>query len=205
MATDLPPNAVQPANRKTWRAWLAKHHTQPDGVWLVTFKKNSGQPLLPYNDAVEEALCFGWVDSKPRKLDEQRSMLWFAPRKGSSGWSAINKARIVKMQTAGLMTPAGQAKIDAAIADGSWGLLDAVDALEIPTDLTQAFKQRPGSAQHFDAFPKSVRRGILEWIAQAKRPETRAARIAQTAEMAAANQRANQWRYAKPASSLPSV
>lgn len=150
-------------------------------------------PASP-DDLVEEALAFGWVDSLPRKLDDERTMLLVSPRKPGSNWSAVNKARIDKMASAGLMHPAGVAKIEQAKADGSWTALDAVHRLEVPDDLSAAFDRHPGSAEAFAAFPPSTRRGILEWIGNARRPETRAARIAETADKAARGERANQWR-----------
>lgn len=189
-----PPNSVHPATREDWRAWLQTHHARPDGVWLISWKKAAGRPQFDYDAAVEEALCFGWVDSKPAKLDDLRTMLWFAPRKPGTGWSKPNKERVEWLTAAGLMTPAGQAKVDAAKADGSWSKLDGVEALEVPTDLAKALAGLPPAAEHFAAFPRSVKRGILEWILQAKRPETRAKRVAETARLAQQNERANQWR-----------
>lgn len=191
---DLPENALQPASLAAWRSWLQTHHTRPNGIWLVTFKKATGKGTFTFDEAIEEALCFGWIDSKPAKLDDERSMLWFAPRKAGTGWSKINKERIERMIAAGKMTPAGQAKIDAAMADGTWTRLDAVERLEVPADLAEALAQYPQATAYFEAFPRSVKRGILEWISMAKKPETRAKRIQQTAEMAAENKRANQWR-----------
>jgi len=189
----LPPDAVQPRTRAEWRSWLSAHHATSSGVWLVTAKKGSGEPRVEYEDAVEEALCYGWIDSTARRLDDTRSMLRFSPRKPRSGWSRPNKIRIERLLAAGLMTPAGQAKIDAAVADGSWTKLDAVENLEVPDDLATACAAYPHARANFDAFPRSARRGILEWIAQAKRPETRAKRVADTARLAEANYRANQW------------
>ncbi|MEI7444216.1 MAG: YdeI/OmpD-associated family protein [Burkholderiales bacterium] len=193
---DLPPDAIHPATRAAWRAWLSRHHARDAGVWVVSWKVASGRPRVDYDALVEEALCFGWIDSKPRTLDELRSMLWFAPRKPGTGWSAPNKARIERLLAAGRMAPAGLAKVEAAKRDGTWSKLDAVEALEIPPDLAAALAQRPGAAEHFDAFPRSVKRGILEWIVQAKKAETRARRIDETATLAARNERANQWRPA---------
>jgi uncharacterized protein YdeI (YjbR/CyaY-like superfamily) len=167
---------------------------QGEGVWLISYKKATGKPRVDYNDAVEEALCFGWIDSKPNKLDDERSMLWFAPRKPGSGWSRINKERVERMIAAGLMTEVGLAKIEAAKQDGVWHALDAIEALEIPPDLEEALASYASARQHFDAFPRSVKRGILEWIATAKRPETRAGRIEETARLAEDNVRAHQWR-----------
>jgi uncharacterized protein YdeI (YjbR/CyaY-like superfamily) len=187
-------SSVQPATRAAWRAWLAKHHSRAEGVWLITYKKIAGKPRIEYGEAVEEALCFGWVDSKPGKVDAERTKLWFAPRKARSGWSRPNKERIARMVAAGLMHAAGLAKIEAAKKDGSWQALDAVEDLVIDTDLAAALASYQQAAQNFEAFPRSAKRGILEWIALAKRPETRAARIAQTARLAQDNQRANQWK-----------
>ncbi len=141
---------------------------------------------------MEEALCFGWIDSTARTLDDERTMQWFAPRKPRSGWSTPNKERVARLITTGLLAPAGLAKIDAAKQDGSWSALDAVEALEVPPDLGAALAANPAAQQHWDAFPRSVKRGILAWIATARRPETRARRVAETARLAADNIRAHQ-------------
>jgi uncharacterized protein YdeI (YjbR/CyaY-like superfamily) len=196
---DAPENAVHPLTRAEWRAWLAANHTRREGVWLISYKKATARPRVEYDEAVEEALCFGWVDSKANTLDDERSMLWFAPRKARTGWSRPNKERVERMVAAGLMAPAGQAKIDAAKADGSWELLDAVENLEIPPDLAAALDAYAAARANFEAFPRSARRGILEWIVQAKTPATRAKRIEETARLAAENRRANQWRPRKDA------
>jgi uncharacterized protein YdeI (YjbR/CyaY-like superfamily) len=190
MATE---DSVQPSSRAAWRAWLAEHHGRADGVWLITYKKAADKPRIEYGEAVEEALCFGWVDSKPGKVDEERTKLWFAPRKMGSGWSRPNKERIERLFAAGQMQPAGIAKIEAAKKDGSWTALDAVEDLVIDADLAAALASLPQAFQNFEAFPRSAKRGILEWIAIAKRPETRAARISETARLAQDNLRANQW------------
>ncbi len=192
--SEVPPNSFHALTRAAWRVWLNKNHAQPDGVWLITFKKATGKPRIDYDEAVEEALCFGWIDSKPAKLDEERSMLWFAPRKPGSRWSKINRERVARMIGEGKMAPAGLAKVETAKRDGLWNALDVVDALEIPADLSAAFAQHKRSRENFDAFPPSTKRGILEWILSAKRPETRAKRVAETARLAADNIRANQWR-----------
>lgn len=192
-AAEPPPDSVHPQDREAWRAWLHAHHGRERGVWLVTWRKGSGRPVLAYDDAVEEALCFGWVDSRPRSLDAQRTMLWFAPRRAGSGWSAPNKARIERMIAAGRMTEAGLAKVASARADGSWTALDAIEALEIPDDLRAALDALAGAAAQFDGFPRSARRGILEWIASARRPETRARRVSETARLAQRGERANAW------------
>jgi uncharacterized protein YdeI (YjbR/CyaY-like superfamily) len=182
------------SSRAEWRAWLEANHDRSGSLWLVTYKKASGRPTLSNDDIVEEALCFGWIDSLPRKLDSERTMLLLSPRKPGSLWSALNKRRAERIIAAGLMRPAGLALIEAAQADGSWTALDAVEALAIPDDLAAALDARPPARTHFEAFPRSAKRGILEWILQAKRPETRARRVEETARLAERNERANQWR-----------
>ena len=189
-----PHNSIHPKSRAEWRTWLEKNHTRTEGVWLIKYKKATGKPRVDYEESVEEALCFGWVDSKGNKLDDERSMRWFAPRKKGSGWSRPNKERVERLIKAGLMAPAGLAKVGAAKKDGSWNVLDAVEALEIPPDLAKAFSKNRTAKKFFDAFPRSVKRAILEWISNAKKPETRAARILDTVTKAERNIRANQWR-----------
>jgi uncharacterized protein YdeI (YjbR/CyaY-like superfamily) len=184
---------VQPGSLAEWRDWLSQNHGRGAGVWLVTWRAGSAGPRITYEESVEQALCFGWVDSKGRSLDAERTMLWFAPRKRGSGWARTNKARIERLTAAGLMAPAGLAVIEAAKADGSWTLLDDVENLVVPDDLAAAFAAHPPAREHWDAFPRSARRAILEWIVQAKRAETRAKRVAEAAEKAQVNERANQW------------
>lgn len=191
---EAPENSFHPATRAEWRAWLAHNHARPQGVWLISYKMATGKPRVEYDAAVEEALCFGWIDSKANKIDEERSMLWFAPRKLRTGWSRPNKARVERLIAAGLMTEAGPAKIEAARQDGSWTALDAVEALEIPPDLDAALAAYPLARTNFEAFPRSAKRGILQWVANAKTPATRAKRIAEMARLAEQNVRANQWR-----------
>ena len=185
-----PENSVHPPDRAAWRAWLDAHHTQSEGVWMIAYRKSTGRPTVTYEEAVEEALCFGWVDSRDRSLDEARTMLWFAPRRPGSTWAASNKARVERLIAQGRMTPAGLARVEAAKADGSWHALDAVEALEVPPDLTAALAAHGDAARHFDAFPKSARKAIIDWIRTAKRPETRARRIEETARQAVENVRA---------------
>ncbi|HND48437.1 MAG TPA: YdeI/OmpD-associated family protein [Anaerolineales bacterium] len=192
--TTPPPNSVHPKSRAEWRKWLEENQARKEGIWLISYKKDTGKPRFDYDESVEEALCFGWVDSKPAKLDEERSMLWFAPRKPKTNWSKLNKDRVEKMIKAGLMAPAGLAKVEAAKKDGSWNALDGVEALEIPPDLAKALSKNKTAKEYFEAFPRSVKRGILEWILNAKRPETRAKRIEETVTLAEKNIRANQWR-----------
>jgi uncharacterized protein YdeI (YjbR/CyaY-like superfamily) len=191
-ATELP--RIAPATLADWRAWLSENHAVSGSVWLVAWKKASGKAAFTLDEAVEEALCWGWIDSLPRKLDKDRSMLLFSPRKATSLWSAVNKRRVERLTADGRMQPPGLAKITAARSVGTWDALDAVETLMVPPDLATAFAARPGSGARFDAFPRSAKRGILEWILQAKTAETRARRVAETADKAAMGERANQWR-----------
>ncbi len=194
MATggDLP--RIEVTSRAQLRARLEANHATSGTVWLVIWKKQDPDRHLPYEAIVEEALCFGWVDSLTRKLDAQRSMLLLSPRRPGSAWSAANKARVERMIAQGKMAPAGLAAVEAAKANRSWSFLDDVERLEVPPDLADALAQHPKAEEHFAAFPSSVRRGILEWIKQAKCPETLKRRIAETARLASVNRRANQFR-----------
>lgn len=148
---------------------------------------------MTYNEMVEQALCFGWVDSRAAQLDEMRTMLWFTPRRRGSGWSSSNKERVARLAAEGLIRPAGQATIEAAQSDGSWDALVAAEASEVPADLAFAFTDYPGSEAHFRSFSPSARKALIAWILVAKTPGTRARRITETAAKAARGEKANQW------------
>lgn len=181
-------------DRRAWRRWLTNHHLRAQSVWLVYYKKDSGTPSITYPEAVEEALCFGWVDSRPNKLDATRYKQLFSPRKPKSPWSAINKKRVALLIENERMTSAGLSKVNAAKKDGSWSYYDGVDALAVPKDLRAALASSSAAKRHFAEFPSSSRKIILWWIMSAKRPETRAKRIAETVRLARKNVRANHWR-----------
>ncbi len=181
---------VHADDRATWRAWLEANHANADGAWLVTWRPSSGRGSLDYEAAVEEALCFGWIDSTAHRLDDDRGEQYFAPRKTRSPWAATNKARVERLIREGRMAPAGVAAIELAKANGSWEVLDSVERLEVPADLAEALGARPPADVNFSAFPPSARKMQLAWVALAMRPETRAARIAQVTEAAARNERA---------------
>lgn len=186
---------VQVTARASLRRWLASHHAGSPGAWVVTFKKGTGRPSVDAAAVGEEALCFGWVDSRVARLDEARSMLLITPRRPRSGWSRVNKERINRLTEAGLMAPAGLAAVELAKRTGTWSALDAVERLTVPDDLAARFGRAPAAARsNFDAFPRSAKRAILEWIQAAKKPETRARRVEETVAQAARNVRANQWR-----------
>jgi uncharacterized protein YdeI (YjbR/CyaY-like superfamily) len=159
-----------------WRAWLAEHHADRPGVWLVTWRTATGRPGVDYEAAVVEALAVGWIDSVTRTLDEERRAQRFTPRKPGSGWAATNKARIERLVAEGRMQPAGQAVLDAAIADGSWTLYDDVEALVVPDDLAAALAAGD-LAEVWNAWPPSVRKQALASLVTAKRPETRSRRV----------------------------
>ena len=182
-------------NRAAWRQWLSEHADRGEGVWVIYDKGPSR--VLTYDDIVEEALCFGWVDSIARRRSESQAMLYVAPRKPGSGWSRLNKSRVERLMRAGLMQPRGLAVVETAKIAGSWTALDDVEALIEPDDLAVALAAQPGARTNWDAFPRSTKRAILEWIASAKRPSTRAARVRTTVEEAAVGRRANQWRQPK--------
>ncbi len=199
---------VEPTTAADWRQWLLAHHQQRQGVWLVMRKKAaaqaSGQAFVTYHDWVCQALCFGWVDSRPQALDAQRSMLWMAPRRSGSAWSAANKARVQHLTQQGLMHASGLAAVQRAQQDGTWSRLDTVDALLVPDDLRLALAAHPHAAHWFAAFPASAQRGILEWIIQAKTDVTRQRRVVETAALAQHNLRANSWpRPVMPAPGTP--
>jgi uncharacterized protein YdeI (YjbR/CyaY-like superfamily) len=177
-------------DRAAWRRWLEERHAQSGAVWLVLHRRGSLGTGPTYDEAVEEALCFGWIDSTTNRLDEQRTLQLFAPRRPRSTWSASNKARVERLEREGRLAPAGLAAIQAAQANGSWTALDAVERLEEPPELAAALDADPAARTHWDGFSPSARKQILWWIVSAKRPETRERRVAQTVRMAARGLRA---------------
>jgi uncharacterized protein YdeI (YjbR/CyaY-like superfamily) len=189
---DLPELHVE--SRAQWREWLAANHGASRGVWVTVDKKGSGGRHVSYDDLVDEAIAFGWVDSRPRRLDDRRSQLLMTPRSPRSSWSRVNKQRVERLTAAGLMHPAGQAAVDLARQTGTWTALDEVEELTEPDDLRTALDASPAARRFWNAFPRSTKRAILEWIAAAKRPETRARRIEETVGQAAQDVRANQPR-----------
>lgn len=176
---------IEPANRAEWREWLERNHVDVTGVWLAVGKKGNQVTTLTYDDAVEEALCFGWIDSVVHKLDDDRFRQLFTPRRPRSTWSLLNKQRVERLIAAGQMTPAGMAAIEIAKANGSWESLDHVDAMTVPDDLSQALAALPGAREGFSALSPSKQRQALYWIGTAKRAETRKSRIDKVVSAAA--------------------
>lgn len=174
-----------PANRAHWRAWLQEHHADQQSVWLVYHKKKSAIPTLTWSEAVDEALCFGWIDSLAKSIDDHTYRQFFSRRKPTSVWSKINKEKVKQLMDNGLMTPAGLTAIDIAKQNDSWTILDDVDALVIPPDLAAAFQENPNAERYFLDLSKSDKRVILQRLVMAKRPQTRQNRIRELVELAA--------------------
>lgn len=180
-------------DRYAWREWFEKNHGTAGSVWLLLYKKESKKPSVYYDEAVEEALCFGWIDSKPRKNDADSYFLYFAERKPKSVWSKLNKTRIEKLLKLKLMRAPGMAKIEAAKKDGSWTLLDAIEEYMMPEPLEKVFKKNKIASDNFNAFPPSVKKAIYQWIVSAKTEVTLTKRVTETVTKAEQNIRANQW------------
>jgi uncharacterized protein YdeI (YjbR/CyaY-like superfamily) len=175
---------VCPQNRQQWREWLHAHHAQYQSVWLVYYKKASATPTLTWSEAVDEALCFGWIDSQAKPLDADRYQQFFSRRKPKSGWSRVNKEKIQRLIAEGKMMPAGIASIETAQQNGYWTLLDEVEALQLPADLEQAFEQRPSARSYFLQLSRTAKRNALLGLVLAKQSATRQKRIMAILEMA---------------------
>jgi uncharacterized protein YdeI (YjbR/CyaY-like superfamily) len=179
------------ATRKDWRNWLEKNSQTEKSVWLIIYHKKSKTLSIRYDEAIEEALCFGWIDGKANKRDEESFFLFFTQRSPKSNWSKINKDRAANMIKKRLMTPAGQSMIDLAKKAGTWKAMGGPQKLVMPPDLRELFQKNKTAFKNFEAFPPSSKQMILEWILKAKKPETRQNRIRQTVELAGKNIRAN--------------
>lgn len=172
------------------RTWLAAHHDDTAGVWLITWKKAHVGRHVPWPEVVDELLCWGWIDSQARPVDADRSAVRISPRRPGSPWSLINRDKVVQLRATGRMTAAGEVVIARAVADGSWSAIAAADHGEPPDDLREALAQHASALDTFIHFPLTTRRAIVTWIVLAKRPETRAARVKEAAEKAARGERA---------------
>jgi uncharacterized protein YdeI (YjbR/CyaY-like superfamily) len=187
-------NEYYPKDRKAWRNWLQKNHADKQHVWLIIYRKAAGKPTVTSDEVVEEALCFGWIDSKPNKRDDESYFLFVAPRKPKSPWSALNKKRIEKLLQQNKIEVAGLQKIEAAKKDGSWMLLDKIEALEMPGGLKKTFANNKQALENFQAFPPGVKKQIYQWIISAKTEQTLQKRVTETVALAEKNIRANQWK-----------
>jgi uncharacterized protein YdeI (YjbR/CyaY-like superfamily) len=184
---------VCPLNRQQWREWLQAHHDQHQSVWLVYYKKASATPTLTWSEAVDEALCFGWIDSQAKPLDKEKYQQLFSRRKPKSGWSKVNKDKIERLLATGQMAPAGLARMEAARQDGSWTLLDEVEQLVVPADLAAALQAQPPAMAFFASLSRTDRRNLLQWLVLARRADTRQRRLAAIAELAARQQKPTQF------------
>lgn len=182
-----------PACPNDWREWLAQNHDSKQSVWLVCYKKQANVPTISWSDAVDEALCFGWIDSTRKSIDDQRFIQFFCRRKPNSAWSKINKAKVERLIAEGLMMQAGHESILKAKENGSWTLLDEVEELLVPEDLHKKISENEIAAAYFEGLSKSVKKIILYWIASAKRTETRQNRINEVATLAAQKQKPKQF------------
>lgn len=178
------PEIFCPTSPADWRAWLQAHHATRQSVWLIYHKKHTHVPSLTWSQAVDEALCFGWIDSQAKPLDADRYMQFFSRRKPTSAWSKVNKDKVQRLIEVGLITPAGLARIETARQNGSWIILDEVEALVIPADLAHELQQRPNASRFFAGLSKSDKRKMLQWLVLAKRPETRQKRIVEIVDLA---------------------
>lgn len=177
-------------SRAGWRAWLAAHHDAERGVWLCSWRTAAGKPVCPYPDAVEEAICFGWIDSTVNVLDDDRALQLMTPRKAKSGWTRLNRRRAAAMEDAGLMTDAGRRVIEVARANGWWTIYDPVEDLVEPDELAAALDADPDARRHWDGFAPSARKVMLWWVISAAQPATRTRRIAAIVAKAAVGERA---------------
>lgn len=175
---------ICPESRNGWRQWLAENSIDKQAVWLVYHKKKSESTTITWNDAVEEALCFGWIDGVRKTIDADTFMQYFCKRKAKSTWSKINKLKVQSLIEQGIFTPAGHKSVEIAKSNGSWSILDDVEELIIPLDLEQEFKSKPGSKEFFLSLSKSKKKEILQSLVLARRPETRQARIIKIVEQA---------------------
>jgi uncharacterized protein YdeI (YjbR/CyaY-like superfamily) len=164
---------IHPKSRKEWRQWLQKNHNKEQAVWVVYYKKSSATPSMQWSEAVDEALCFGWIDGRRRPIDEETFVQYFSKRKRGGTWSKINKEKVERLIAEGLMMAAGLEVIAAAKKDGSWNILDSVEALEVPADLEAAFSKNAAARKFYDGLSKSVKKRVLHWLVMAKKEETR--------------------------------
>lgn len=184
-------NIFYAKDRAAWRAWLAENHAKEQSTWLHLYNKDADISSVSYSEAVDEALCFGWIDSTVRKYDAQSRVQFFSKRNPKSNWSALNKRKVADLIAQNLMTEAGLRMVEIAKEKGTWNALNDVENLVIPPDLQTALTENPTALAYFTAFSRSAKRGILEWLFNAKRPETRQKRIAEIVAKAVENKKAN--------------
>ena len=183
-----------PVDQGEWREWLSENHEKKEAVWLIFYRKKSPKYNLSWSDSVDEALCFGWIDSTKKTLDEERYIQYFTKRKPKSIWSRVNKDKVDQLIAEGLMQDAGYKSIEVAKSNGAWTMMDSVEALIVPEGLKAEFDKWPGSAEYYESLSKSAKKMLLGWIALAKRKETKQKRIIEIAENAAQGQKPKSFR-----------
>ena len=183
-----------PVDQGEWREWLSENHEKKEAVWLIFYRKKSPKYNLSWSDSVDEALCFGWIDSTKKTLDEERYIQYFTKRKPKSIWSRVNKDKVDQLIAEGLMQDAGYKSIEVAKSNGAWTMMDSVEALIVPEGLKAEFDKWPGSAEYYESLSKSAKKMLLGWIALAKREETKQKRIIEIAENAAQGQKPKSFR-----------
>lgn len=183
-----------PSDKQDWRKWLELNHKKKEAVWLIFYKKTSSNFNLSWSDSVDEALCFGWIDSVKKTIDSEKYRQYFSKRKANSTWSKINKDKVDYLKSENLMQEAGYKTIEIAKKNGSWSNLDEVEALVIPEDLKKEFNKRVGSLEYYESLSKSVKKILLAWVALAKRAETRQKRVIEIAENASKKLKPKQFR-----------
>ena len=181
-------------SRKDWRDWLEQNHKKTNAIWLIFHRKNTPDFNLSWSESVDEALCFGWIDSTKKTIDDKRYKQYFCKRKEKSNWSKVNKKKVKTLIEQGLMMEAGYKSIDIAKENGSWTFLDSIEKLTIPDDLDKELAKHSQSSEYFNSLSKSIRKGMLYWVASAKRPETRKRRIKEIVENASLQQRPKHFR-----------
>ncbi|WP_367392887.1 YdeI family protein [Lewinella sp. LCG006] len=187
-------NSYCPENKADWRNWLEENHVTEDSIWLIFYKTTSPSYNLSWSDAVDEALCFGWIDSTKKSIDDEKYIQYFCKRKPQSNWSKVNKEKVKNLMEQGLMEEAGSRSIKIAKENGSWSFLDAVEALVIPEDLKEEFANYKGSIDYFTSLSKSTQKILLYWVISAKREDTRRKRVVEVAENASRKMKPKQFR-----------
>ena len=192
--TDKPQATFYPKSRAEWRTWLSENHESAQSIWLIYYRSSSNKPSLSWSDAVDEALCFGWIDSTKKTIDKESYMQYFSKRKPNSMWSKINKEKVAKLIKENLMTDAGFQSIVIAKENGSWNALDDIEALIVPRDLKEALATNREAMAFFNGLSNSAKKLLLHWVTFAKRPETRKKRIVELVESASQGHKPKQFR-----------
>jgi uncharacterized protein YdeI (YjbR/CyaY-like superfamily) len=178
-----------PKSKQAWRKWLEKNHIVKDSIWVIFYRKSANKPTLTWSESVDEALCFGWIDSVKRKLDDERSIQLFAKRKPNSTWSKINKEKVERLIADDKMRQAGLERITIAKQNGTWDILNDVEDLIIPNDLQEILNTNTVAHDYFIGLKKTYKKMLLQWLLMAKRPDTRTKRIEEIFECAKLQQK----------------